>query len=425
MTVETQARTQVRTDTPAQARSPWPADDLTRVPYWVYDDAEVYAQEQAHIYQGPVWNYLCMEAELPEAGDYRTTFVGDMPVVVARAPDGTLNAFENRCAHRGSLLALKERGRTKDFVCVYHAWRHDIKGNLQSVAFGRGVNGEGGMPPDFDIKQHGPRKLRVTTLCGLVFGTLSPDTPDIESYLGEAVLARLKRVLHKPVRIYGNYTQVLPNNWKLYFENVKDTYHSSLLHTFFATFKVSRLSQGGGVIVSESGGHHVSYSLAHKGGSDDEFEKERLRANQEQQFRLQDKSTLEIDDEFGDGCHVQILSIFPGFVLHAIHNSLAIRHILPRTTKQTHLHWMLIGFEDDDERMTKLRMKHANLVGPAGFVSMEDGAVGGFVQRGAAAAQNESSVVKMGGSSTATSTSRASENSIRGFWKQYRSHMPL
>jgi phenylpropionate dioxygenase-like ring-hydroxylating dioxygenase large terminal subunit len=409
----------------AEARPPWPRNELTRVPYWVYDDQDVYRKEQENIYLGPVWNYLCLEAEIAEAGTYRTTFVGDMPVIVSRAPDGTLNAFENRCAHRGSLLALKDRGRTKDFVCVYHSWRHDIKGNLQSVAFGRGINGEGGMAADFVMNQHGPRKLRVTTLCGLVFGTFSDQTPDIESYIGEAVLGRLKRVLRKPLRIYGTYTQVLPNNWKLYFENVKDTYHSSLLHTFFATFKVSRLSQGGGVIVSESGGHHVSYSLTHQGGQDDEFEKERLRANQETQFRLQDKSPLDIVDEFGDGCHVQILSIFPGFVLQAIHNSLAIRQILPKGTRKTDLHWTLIGFEDDDERLQKLRMKHANLVGPAGFVSMEDGAVGGFVQRGCAAAQDQSSVVMMGGSSTSTSSSRASENSIRGFWKQYRSHVEL
>ena len=28
----------------------------------------------------------------------------------------------------------------------------------------------------------------------------------------------------------GAYTQVLPNNWKLYMDNTKDTYHASLLH---------------------------------------------------------------------------------------------------------------------------------------------------------------------------------------------------
>lgn len=409
----------------ACAHGRWPPDDLTRVPYWVYTDQAVYEREQSQLYLGKVWNYLGLEAEISTPGSYKTTFIGDMPVVLTRDEEGRIHAFENRCAHRGALLALANKGVAKEFSCVYHAWRHDLSGNLMTVAFRRGVNGQGGMPADFDVKQHGPRKLRIATFCGLVFGTLDATTPPLEEYLGEEILRRIRRVLHKPVRIYGEYTQVLPNNWKLYFENVKDTYHSSLLHTFFATFKMSRLSQGGGVIVDDSGGHHVSYSLAHKGGADDEFAKEGLRSNKEEAFRLNDRSLLEIVDEFGDGCHVQILSVFPGFVLQAIHNSLAIRQILPKETAQTHLVWTLIGFEDDDAHLQALRMKHANLVGPAGYVSMEDGAVGGFVQRGTAAASEESSVVLMGGASTESSPSRANEASIRGFWKAYRRHVEL
>jgi len=403
----------------------WKKGDLTRVPYWVYGNDEVYRQEQERIYQGDTWNFLGLEAELPASGDYKTTFVGDMPVIVCRDEAGAIRAFENRCSHRGSLLALQNKGKARKFTCVYHAWTHDLQGNLKTVAFRRGVNGGGGMPDSFDTADYGPRKLRVEVYCGLIFATLGEKTPPVEEYLGAEVAARMKRVLHKPLRIYGQYTQALPNNWKLYFENAKDTYHSSLLHTFFATFKVSRLSQGGGVIVADSGGHHVSYALSHSGGHDDEFQKEGLRSNQEENFLLNDTSVLNIVDEFGDGCHVQILSVFPGFVLQAIHNSLAVRQIVPKGPDRTDLVWTLIGFTDDDDELQKLRMKHSNLVGPAGYVSMEDGAVGGFVQRGIAGSTDAESVVLMGGEGVESSSSRASETSIRGFWKEYRNHMGL
>ena len=53
----------------------WPAG-LTRIPYWVYTDPDVLALEQKRLFEGPVWNYLCLETELPNIGDYRTTFVG-------------------------------------------------------------------------------------------------------------------------------------------------------------------------------------------------------------------------------------------------------------------------------------------------------------------------------------------------------------
>ena len=60
----------------------------------------------------------------------------------------------------------------------------------------------------------------------------------------------------------GRFVQPLPNNWKLYVENVKDTYHASILHTFLTTFRISRLTQGGGVLVSADGGNHSSYTIA-------------------------------------------------------------------------------------------------------------------------------------------------------------------
>ncbi len=167
-------------DLPAGA---WPAG-LTRVPYWVYRDPEVARDEQARVFEGPAWHYLCLEIDVPEPGDYRATMMGAMPVVVARAEDGEIVAFENRCAHRGALICLDDGGKVKDFHCVYHAWRYDLRGNLKSVAFRHGVNGKGGMPDDFKMEAHGPRKLRVTVESGLVFGTLADDAPSFEDFIG-------------------------------------------------------------------------------------------------------------------------------------------------------------------------------------------------------------------------------------------------
>src|SRR5215813_13227911 len=103
----------------------WPSEGATRVPYWVYQDAEIYGEEQRRIFHGPTWNYLCLEAELPDNGSFLTTFVGDMPVVVTRDPKGALHAFENRCAHRGALICMQSRGRAERFSCIYHNWTYD------------------------------------------------------------------------------------------------------------------------------------------------------------------------------------------------------------------------------------------------------------------------------------------------------------
>ena len=401
---------------------PWPPG-LTRVPYWVYQDPALAEAEQHRLFQGPVWNYLCLEAEIPEPGDWRTSFVGRMPVVVARTETGAIAAFENRCAHHGALICLDTAGRgAKDFTCVYHAWRYDLRGVPQSVAFGRGINGQGGMPEAFCLRDHGPRRLRVAVFCGLVFATLDPDLPDFADWIGPEIAARIRRVLRRPVEVIGRYTQALPNNWKLYVENVKDTYHASLLHLFFATFRITRLSQGGGVIVSASGGHHASATRMPAAGPDTSYQGMR---SDEPQFRLRDPRLLEVADEWGDDIQLQILSVFPGFILQQIHNSVAVRQVLPRGVAETDLHWTLLGFADDPPELRALRLRQGNLVGPAGFVSMEDGCVGGFVQRGAAAAGAAQSVIEMGGAEAVSQETRATEASVRGFWKHWRAVMGL
>ena len=409
-------------DPPATPRA-WPEAELARVPYWVYQDTANAADEQRRIFEGPNWSFLCLAADLPAPGDYRTTHLGGMPVIVVRNPQGGISAFENRCAHRGALIAFDDGGNVKGgFRCIYHAWSYDFDGNLKGIAFERGSNGQGGMRPGFRKDSIGPRKLRVTELNGLVFGTLSERTPPIEEYLGEAVLGRLRRVLRRPIRVMGRFTQALPNNWKLYVENVKDTYHASLLHLFFGTFRITRLTQGGGVLVSEDGGSHASYTMELDDSQDTAYRDQGIRTENEA-YRLRDPSLLDTVNEWGDSIKVQILAVFPGFVLQQIHNCLAVRQVLPKGIDQTELNWTYFGFTDDTPEMNRRRLKQQNLVGPAGFVSMEDGCVGGFVQRGIAAAGDQVSVVEMGGDGAESQTTRATEASVRGFWKAYRRSM--
>jgi anthranilate 1,2-dioxygenase large subunit len=409
----------------------WPEEGLTRVPYQVFQDEAVYADEQEAIFRGPNWSFLCLETEVPNPGDFRSTFVGDAPVVVTRDTDGELYAFENRCAHRGALVCLEDQGNARDFSCVYHAWTYNLQGDLVGVAFKDGIDGKGGMKPDFCTGDHGLRKLRVATLHGLVFGSFSDDVAPLDEYLGEEIVERIARVLdnRSPV-VLGRFTQMLPNNWKLYFENVKDSYHASILHLFFTTFQLNRLSQRGGIIVDPSGGHHVSYSAvdhaavaeaaqAQPAGND--YAEQNIRS--ESEHRLEDTSVLQGVDEFGDGVTLQILSVFPGFVLQQIQNAIAVRQILPRGTRQTELNWTYLGFEDDTPELREMRLRQSNLVGPAGYVSMEDGCVGGFVQRGIEGASESRSVLEMGGDDAESSSSRVTEASIRGFWKAYRNAM--
>ena len=139
--------------------------------------------------------------------------------------------------------------------------------------------------------------------------------------------------------------------------------------------------------------------------------------------RLEAPHLLESVDEIGDGITLQILAVFPGFILQQISNSLAVRSILPKGVGRSELTWTCFGYESDTPEMTARRLRQANLVGPAGFISMEDGAATGFVQRGVAGAPDRASFIEMGGREVGSDESRVNETSVRGLWQAYRRHM--
>ena len=401
----------------------WPKEGNSRVPYRVFADPAIYKSELDRVFLGPTWQFLALANELPNPGDYKTTFLGETPVIVTRGEDGEIHAMLNRCAHRGNLVCLKRQGHSDDgLTCVYHSWNYDLSGNLRSVAFRRGVAGKGGMPESFKLEDHGLKKLRTDHFAGLVFGTLSDDAPPLADYIGNDIGGRIGRVMRAKPKILGTTSQILHNNWKLYIENVKDTYHATLLHTFFATFRVSRLTAGGGVAVSDNGANHTSYTRG-KTETVGAGESDKLYANIQSMrdgLSLADPRLLESTEEFGDDITVQILSVFPNLVLQQIHNSVALRLVLPKGPDQTELQWIYLGFEDDDDAMTERRLLQSNLVGPAGYISMEDGAVGNFVQRAIVGGEDECSVIEMGGFDHRSDNTRTTEASIRGFWHAYR-----
>jgi phenylpropionate dioxygenase-like ring-hydroxylating dioxygenase large terminal subunit len=93
----------------------------------------------------------------------------------------------------GALIALEDGGSAENFACVYHAWRYELEGNLNAVAFQNGLNGKGGTPESFCMEEHGPRKLRIATHNGLVFGSMDNKVPSIQDYLREKSLVASSR----------------------------------------------------------------------------------------------------------------------------------------------------------------------------------------------------------------------------------------
>src|SRR5262249_57933773 len=63
-------------------------------------------------------------------------------------------------------------------------------------------------------------------------------------------------------------------------------------------------------------------------------------------------------------------------------NTLGVRQVIPTGPHEFIMKWTMFGFEGDDEEMTRHRLRQGNLMGPAGFLGLEDNEAIKFVQDG-------------------------------------------
>ena len=408
---------------PAPGPRTWPPEGDSRVPYWVYTDETIYRRELERIFEGPTWNYLALECEIPGAGDWKRSSIGEKSVLVVRGEDGAIRAFLNRCAHRGVQLCQETSGHVRQFRCPYHQWTYDLDGRLMGMPFRHGVKGVGGMPAEFDLSQHGLTPIRVAARRGAVFGSLNTQVPALEAYFGEKMLAFYDRVFDgRELRLLGYSRQRLRANWKLILENIKDTCHASLLHVFFVTFGLFRVDNPSKVRMDDTGLHAA---LISERGRQELNEGTRQMHSFRQQLALQDPRLLDTVREYPGDATVIMHTFWPNLILQQQSNTLATRQIVPRGPQEFDLHWTFFGYGSDDEEMTRRRLRQANLMGPGGLVSVDDGEVIERAQHGFAHAADAAGINEMGGRDYADCDHMVTDVALRAFYRGYRNVMSL
>ena len=401
----------------------WPEEGVSRVPSWVYTDPEVFQREMELIFGGSTYSYVGLEAEIPAPGDFRRTFIGDKPVIFTRDQRGQINVVVNRCAHRGVRLCYREHGHANELICPYHQWTYDLQGDLLGVPFRRGVKKQGGMPADFRLEDHGLQKLKVQVRHGVIFASFDTSMPSLEQYLGPLMLGYFDRVFDgRRLRILGYERQRIRGNWKLKFENIKDPYHASLLHVFLVSFGLFRADTPSKVEMDETGLHAIL--AAQRGEQKRTGETVDIRQLNEN-FKLNDPELLQFHPEWAaKGPETVVMqTVFPNLTIQQQSNTLAMRQICTFQPEEFDLHWTFFGYEDDDEEMTLRRLRQANLMGPAGFVSVDDSEVMEASQAGLRAYPRASTVLEMGGRGTENTSHMVTEGSIRAFYRAYRKLM--
>jgi salicylate 5-hydroxylase large subunit len=408
----------------------WELPGTSRIPFEVYTRPDLHSRELERFFYKGHWCYLGLEAEVPNPGDFKRTVVGERSVVLTRDAQGVLQCFENVCAHRGMQFCRERHGNRKEFVCPYHQWSYTMAGDLQGVPFRRGVRVmtdkgpkvNGGMPPDFDPKDHSLTKLKVAVRGGVVFGSFDAEVESLEDYLGPTILGWYDRLFSgRKLKILGYNRQRIPGNWKLMQENIKDPYHPGLLHTWFVTFGLWRADNESKLQMDAKHRHAAMISTrGNAKGGGEVAQVTSFKAD----MQLHDPSFLDIVPEpWWGGPTAVMTTIFPSVILQQQVNSVSTRHIQPDGHGAFNFEWTHFGFEDDTPEMTERRLRQANLFGPAGFVSADDGEVIEMSQMAFESKPGHRTLAELGGREVADADHMVTETLIRGMYQYWREVM--
>ncbi|MEO6364164.1 MAG: aromatic ring-hydroxylating dioxygenase subunit alpha [Caldimonas sp.] len=417
-------------DTVFPGAADWQGEGTSRIPFAAYTSDALHRKELERFFYHGHWCYVGLEAEIPNAGDFKRTAVGERSVILVRDAEGGINVVENVCAHRGMSFCRARHGTLTEFVCPYHQWSYTLQGDLQGVPLRRGVRQDGvvhgGMPADFKTSENGLTKLKVATRGGVVFASFDADVEPLEAFLGEAILPWFDRLFDgRPLELLGYNRQRIPGNWKLMQENIKDPYHPGLLHTWFVTFGLWRADNRSRLVMDA---HHRHAAMISTRGSAGKGSGAAEQVTQVSSFKadmaLEDPRFLDIVPEpWWNGPTAVMTTIFPSVIFQQQVNSVSTRHIQPDGHGAFDFVWTHFGFADDSAEMRQRRLRQANLFGPAGFVSADDGEVIELSQQGFEQKPFHRTLVELGGTGVADAEHMVTETLIRGMYRYWREVM--
>jgi p-cumate 2,3-dioxygenase alpha subunit len=347
---------------------------------------------------GRCWLYLAHESEVPADGDLLVRPVGRAPRILGRTAESGLQCRLDACPECGGRLVPHEPGA----------------GELSCPEHGR-------VEPE--------RTARLEGYRGFWFISDDPDAVPLREYLG-GVTEYLDLIVDQSVQglrvLPGSHEFGVRANWKLYVENVLDTYHVLPVHQTYFQYLASR---GGGVAYhgrrdgtarALGGGHAVAELEASYArpvarwdptfGEEAKPEIEAIRASLVERYG--EARAYRMADT------IRLTLTFPTFIVADI-AALTIRVVTPVRPDFTVIRsWALAPMEESPAMLRRRLTSYLAFIGPGGFATPDDVEAVESCQAGFGAGEVEWSDISRG--VHRSPNPNTDEVQVQAFWREWR-----
>jgi phenylpropionate dioxygenase-like ring-hydroxylating dioxygenase large terminal subunit len=375
--------------------------NLFAVRHGVYYDEEIYRRELDNVF-GKLWVFVGLEQEVPEAGDFKTTCVGEIPVVVVRDEGGALHVFENVCLHRGAKLVRSACGKAKEMTCLYHHWSYGLDGRLLGVGLPKGY------PDSFRKEDYRLSELpRVETFAGMIFASYDPDIMSLKDYLNDFQPYLTEILNDGAIEFLGHQRYHVKANWKLFVENTIDAYHPGLLH-------LPILRDGAGYQYKPGLGFNYKFPNGHG------LLQWPALVNDPDDWDPELDLPLSLCKSRQPGDWDYVSNIFPNALVLQIEDILTIRQLIPRGVDKVDVITYNLALKGESEELQRHRAwTVTSQFGIAGVASLDDKIVMEAVQE--AAQTRYTDTVLLRGDLSQSKGDLTDEVSLRGFYEMWTS----
>ena len=187
-----------------------------------YVSLDWFQKEQESIFS-KYWIFYCLKPMVDKPNRFVAREINGIPIVVQNI-DGSIRAFQNICLHRQNRLQTDEMGERR-LICKYHGWGYGKSGEVLGVPLKETY---------FNIEKElcGRRLVQyaVEEVGGLIFINLSMSPISISEQFGERLLNEISSASDSFDReiLVAKFSHKY--NWKMVYENLRDSLHPRFLH---------------------------------------------------------------------------------------------------------------------------------------------------------------------------------------------------